>query len=270
MQVNNFSIWMNIKTFCISLAVAKTNNQFVRAKMDIIDFKYKRDEKGFTLVELLVVISIIAILLSILMPALNKVRAQGRRIVCAHNLHTMTMAICTYNVEQGDYPALTWDTSGVNKTYYWTERLIRANVIKGYLDRRSNNYYIDKGQYKAYTCPQYLQMTNSKYIWTSLSYAFNDRYLSPSLGITVADHNPSYLGKSVGKLVIMLVESDHIYMGLDVTFPGALIGVPPMTAKTIPKRHNGGLNSGWVDGHVEFKKFSEYKPTMINPYTRYK
>ncbi|MHC4705150.1 MAG: type II secretion system protein [Planctomycetota bacterium] len=53
-------------------------------------------QKGFTLIELLVVIAIIAILMAILMPALNRVREQGKRIVCESNLKTLTLSWIMY------------------------------------------------------------------------------------------------------------------------------------------------------------------------------
>ena len=51
---------------------------------------------GFTLVELLVVIAIIAVLMAILLPALNRAREQGKRAVCLNNVHTLTLAWMMY------------------------------------------------------------------------------------------------------------------------------------------------------------------------------
>ena len=52
--------------------------------------------KGFTLIGLLVVISVIALLLAILMPSLSKVKASARRIVCSSQLHQVGVAMHLY------------------------------------------------------------------------------------------------------------------------------------------------------------------------------
>ncbi len=52
--------------------------------------------KGFTLIELLVVIAIISLLVSILLPALNRVKDQAKNVVCATNLKGLIVAWTAY------------------------------------------------------------------------------------------------------------------------------------------------------------------------------
>ncbi len=55
-----------------------------------------KKEKAFTLIELLVVIAIIALLLSVLMPSLKKVRDLGKRAVCLAHLHSLGISWVLY------------------------------------------------------------------------------------------------------------------------------------------------------------------------------
>jgi prepilin-type N-terminal cleavage/methylation domain-containing protein len=58
-----------------------------------------RRHGGFTLVELLVVIGIIALLISILLPALNRAREEARRVMCVSNVRQLTIAWLAYAME---------------------------------------------------------------------------------------------------------------------------------------------------------------------------
>ncbi|RLG24246.1 hypothetical protein DRN85_07995 [Methanosarcinales archaeon] len=63
---------------------------------------FNRKKNGFTLIELLVVIAIIALLLSILTPALNAVKERAKRILCSNRLKQWGIAIHAYNTANDD------------------------------------------------------------------------------------------------------------------------------------------------------------------------
>ena len=75
----------------------------------------KRFLTGFTLVELLIVIAIIAILMGILMPALQKIKERSRETVCKSNLRGLGLGIWAYITDNENRTA---DTSTTNR-FFW-------------------------------------------------------------------------------------------------------------------------------------------------------
>jgi prepilin-type N-terminal cleavage/methylation domain-containing protein len=71
----------------------------------------KRERGGFTLIELLVVIAIIAILASLMLPALSKAKRKVRLLQCMNNVRNLGMSLQLYAVDHNDAVPDTW-TSG--------------------------------------------------------------------------------------------------------------------------------------------------------------
>jgi len=115
---------------------------------------------GFTLVELLVVIGIIAVLLSLLLPALNKARKTANVTVCQTNLRQMGQAIGMYvNDHKGVLPYAYWKSpnpsaGGLDYEVSWDDLLLTKYLGKQqWLDLDANRQYWPE-QVRLMQCPE--------------------------------------------------------------------------------------------------------------------
>ncbi len=105
--------------------------------------------KTFTLIELLVVVAIIAVLVALLLPALNRVKRAAKDLICEVNLHSLWVATLMFaDDHQGQIPPVpwTWDAWSkpeVNQSY-WVPPLafyVSKSLEKGLTPGRKENIF---------------------------------------------------------------------------------------------------------------------------------
>ena len=226
-----------------------------------------KTDKGFTLVELLVVMSIISLLLTVLLPSLRRVRQQGQAVVCMNNVKQLGLAFMLYGQEYNGYamPAASSDI------YWWGEKLStgidhKLGFIWPYI--RS-----ELGGKSVYECPSQpfgsycLQGASGSKDpkWITSTYGYNGYFLCPSQSgwFGPADiTGPWQKITNISTPVMVLVFADTLIdLGPTSGIQNNFLLDPPYIynkngwkenrSPTTCFRHNDKTNAIFADGHSE-------------------
>jgi prepilin-type N-terminal cleavage/methylation domain-containing protein len=123
-----------------------------------------RKQGGFTLLELLVVVGLIAMLVGMLLPSLRRARALAVRATCASNLHAINMAMGQYLAgNNGLYPAIARDPWPGTNLWLWMGRGWRTMLA------REMNMTVETDRPSLLYCKA--DASAGKYEYTSYSYS---------------------------------------------------------------------------------------------------
>lgn len=219
---------------------------------------------GFTLVELLVVVAIIALLLSVLLPALRASRRQAKQAVCLANLRQVGYAVHLYANDFGDqFPAsLHWG-------YDFSRGTPWGYALYGYIAGEPWSRNVAREQWvrvlnSVYHCPLDEILTKAEEPFDQWSYGINV-YLGPPVdelkAIGVSWHTLSRIPRPAGTITLAEMaarsamwgggRADHV-MAHFWTVYGA-----PAGTEIDQQRHDPGSAYLMVDGHAAPAAFTQ-------------
>jgi prepilin-type N-terminal cleavage/methylation domain-containing protein/prepilin-type processing-associated H-X9-DG protein len=237
-------------------------------------------KRGFTLVELLVVIGIIALLISILLPALNQARITANRIKCATNLRTMGQVAMQYATDNKGMVLRNYTPSDVmtvgGEDQNWIDLLVRSNRTK--LSEAQPTKYTttyDKKASITYKTIGWLQCPSNPTPDMTVSYVTNGCDIKGSKGgslkITTVKNSDKVIFYTEGNTSLYQLFNQYTYMVYDLWSEQHLYGTGTegstiMSIRIMTdNRHRGVINICFMDGHVDSKNFKSVKLTDFYP-----
>ena len=202
--------------------------------------------KGFTLIELLVVVAIIALLMAILIPALQSAREHGKRTVCLSNLKQLTLAWIMYAYENDDKICTAW----VGRPDSWVriagQNASEAQQIKA---MESGVLFPYVKNVKLYKCPTGVR-------GEMVTYSIVGSMWGGSTPIS-GGHPKELCIKN--RLQIQRPGERFVFVD-EGKWPGSPWGVwhdKPMWWDIPTVRHSDGTNWSFADGHSRYHKWTD-------------
>jgi prepilin-type N-terminal cleavage/methylation domain-containing protein len=209
----------------------------------------RRSQYAFTLIELLVVIAIIAILASLLLPAIAKAKEQGQRTRCISNIKQVLLATHLYVTDNNDYMPYTSWSSGTYDVANWCYTRKRT-------DRPEHN--VELGQLwtyhrerKLYWCP--IDRTN-----TTLFRQREMQVSSYTMNGAVSGYKSDPRGPWTTYKLEQFSPEAMVYWEADERLPSNWDNVASKPNEGVTIRHNTGVVMGMFAGQTEYMKFKKY------------